>query len=341
MSPRISKSKNLDKYPYFLPYDSPTNIPFNKIANKLGVHPNLLRGMMRSARSHSTIYTALVKKGYKDHQIPGWFARPNEPLVYRRAATAGPQVSAEKRSGAEARSEPITGYTSPTIDVVQKGSAERPSELSVRSAPPAGVYRLVQPEYRPPLDPMVEEALRQIREIQDEDLRDSLEWRKRRRDPPKPVSPDVTKARAEVLNLMQQIEAWNAFQMMFWMNVSQAGRVAKPIDVEELKEIFTRPFEEMRLKNERQAKEYDETFAAVGEMLKDCVPQIGPPDDWMQRYEAAVQRKEEREREAWVNVGKFVADNPKRRNFELEMIEYQNRQIIENFYKDINRMRAR
>jgi hypothetical protein len=333
MSPRVSKSKNLDKYPYFLRYDRPNDIPFKKIANKLGTHPNLLRGMMRSARSNSTIYTALIKKGYKDHQIPGWFARQDEPPVYRRAAAAGSHVSAEKRSGAEAHSNPITGDTSPIRDVVQEGSAERPSALSVRSAPPASEYILVQPEYRPLLDPIVEEAFRQIREIQDDELRASLNRTKRRRDPPRPVSPDVIRARIEAFTIMKQIEARNA-ALMFMMNLVIADRASERLVLEEIKDAFTKPFKEMALKKESANEEGKDTIEAVCTLLKVLIPDPKPSDDFMRRYKAAVEKKEERDRKAWVDFGMLVAGNRKRKNFELEIIEHQGRQLIENFYKD-------
>ena len=64
VSPRVSKSRHLDKYPYFLNYDDPSDIPFDRLAEQLGVHPNLLRGMIRSARSNGTIFAALRKMGY-------------------------------------------------------------------------------------------------------------------------------------------------------------------------------------------------------------------------------------------------------------------------------------
>jgi len=63
MSPRVTKSRHLDKYPYFLDFDDPEDIPFDRLAEKLGVHLNLLRGMIRSARNNSTIYLALRKQG--------------------------------------------------------------------------------------------------------------------------------------------------------------------------------------------------------------------------------------------------------------------------------------
>ncbi|GAI56993.1 unnamed protein product [marine sediment metagenome] len=137
---------------------------------------------------------------------------------------------------------------------------------------------------------------------------------------------------------MQQNEAWNAALMMGMMNLMNAGRVPERLDVEEIKEAFTRHFREMELKKERASEEWKDTIDAVGTLLKGLMPNAGPSDDFMRKYEAAVQKKEERDREAWVGFGMLVAENRKRKNFELVMIEHQGRQIIENFYKDINRI---
>jgi hypothetical protein len=234
----------------------------------------------------------------------------------------------------------ITVVNTPlTVNVVQEGSAERPSELSVRSAPPARMYRLVQPVYRPYLDPIVEETLRQIREIQNEDMRESLERIKRRRDPPEPVSPEVIKTKIEASYIIHQNEALNTAFMMSMMNLMNIGKVSEHLEVEEIKEAFLKPFRDMRLEKERiREKEWRDTLDAVGELLLVSMPDTGPSDDFMQRYRAAVSKKEDPDREANVDLGILKADYRKRKDFELEILEYQNKQIIENIYKDINRM---
>ena len=336
MSPKATKSRNLDYYHHFLKYDDPSDIPFAELAEELDIHPNRLRGMIRPARRNSTIYAALNKRGHSDNQIPAWFARPDEPLVYRKAASAGPRVSAAKRSDAEASSLPHVGDTVHTY-VAQEKSAQRSSALSARSAPPAGGYSLVQPEYRSPLDPVIEEALRQIQEIQNENLRDSLEWRKRRRDPPKPDSPDVIKAKMEAFNIMQHIEARNASQTMYWINMSKVGRAPERIGIEEIADLFIRPVEEMQMKNEGHDKEQRETFTAVGKLFTDCIPRTGPTDDFIQRFEAAIQKKEKSEREAFYGIEKILSESLKYKNFEIQLMENQTKNIWDNFWETTSR----
>ena len=308
MSPPVTKSRHLDKYPYFLNYNDPNDIPYNQLAKRLNVHPNLLRGMIRSARSNSTIYAALRKMGYIDSQIPPWFSHPNEPLAYRRAAPAGPSVSAEKRSGADDRSEPAKGDTLPTRGVAQERSAERLSGLSVRSAPPANVYALVQPVYQPPINPMLEEVLQQIRETQEEEMRYSLERTRRRRAPPKPISLDELRVRAEANNIMWQIEARNAAQMMLMMDMFRASNTSKPVDIEKIEELFTEQFEEIRLRNETERDEQKEALTAVGKLFIDLMPTAGPDITFMRQYKAALTRKRDNEREAMIGLAEILVE---------------------------------
>jgi hypothetical protein len=71
-----TKSENLHLYPLFFPYEDPGEIPYDEIAWQEKIHPNQLRGMIRSARNNSTIYEAYIELGWRDKQIPWWFARP-------------------------------------------------------------------------------------------------------------------------------------------------------------------------------------------------------------------------------------------------------------------------
>ena len=148
MSPKVTKSKNLHLYPYCFKYDDPSDVPFDKLAETLNENPKRFQGMMRPAYHESTIYTALRKEGYEDHQIPWWFLRPGEPLVYSRAASAEPRVSAEKRSGAEAATAPPMGDTMP-LYMARERSAERSSALSTSSEPQAKSARVSIPDDPP------------------------------------------------------------------------------------------------------------------------------------------------------------------------------------------------
>jgi hypothetical protein len=80
----MTKSENLHLYPLFIPYEDPGEIPYDDIAWERGIHPNKLRGMIRAARNNSTIYEALIELGWRDEQIPWWFARPKQKESRRR-----------------------------------------------------------------------------------------------------------------------------------------------------------------------------------------------------------------------------------------------------------------
>jgi len=342
MSPRITKSRHLDKYPYFIKYDDPSDIPFDRLAKQLSVHPNLLRGMIRSARSNSTIYVALRKIGYKDHQIPKWFARPVKPPVHRWAAPAGHRISAEKRSGVEVRPEPAHEEgVQDNIGVVQTKSAERPSALIVRSALPAYTYRMVQPVYQPPVNPMIEEAHKLLKETQEEEMRASLDRMKRRRAPQRPISLDELQAKAEAYNILWQIEARSVAQMMMTTNMFHASRPSERIDIEEMEESFSRPFEEMRLKKEREREGWKETIKSIGQLFKDCIPNTGPSDYFLQKYEAAVRERHKSDRETLIDLAKLMGENRRRKNIDLELMERRTSKMMENFWKNVDLARAR
>ncbi len=329
MSPKASKSKNLHLYPYFLNYDDPSDIPFDKLAKKLSVSPNRLQGMMRSAYYNSTIYSALRLQGYGDHHIPWWFVRPGEPLVYRRAASAEPRVSAEKRSGAEEATAPPMGDTMP-LYMARERSAERSSVLSMRSAPPANL-KPYQPVYQSPMTPLLEETVRQIRESHLEEMRASIDRGKQRRQPPKPISLDAMKARAEIFSIMQQLQAGNTFRMLSWIGMSQTGRIVQPPDVAEIKDAFTKPLAEMRSEKEWQLEEDRATFAAMGEILKSCVPQAGPPDDFIHSLEAANNDNRRRERQDIIYGVKILNEKRKNENIDLLFLDDQTKKLWKTF----------
>lgn len=337
MSPRATKSRHLDKYIYFLSYDGPGDIPFDGLAKQLGVHPNLLRGMIRNARSNSTIYLALRKMGYQDQQIPKWFARPDEPPVNRWAAPAGPKVSAENRSVAEVRSEPyVRRAVRSNVGVVQGRSAERPSALSLRSAPPAYTHRRVQPVYQPTMSPMLKEAYQLFRETQEEEMRDILNQMKERRAPPRPLSPVQLNAMADMNRIGQQIKLQNAVQMVFMRDMLQSGRNSEPIDIEEMKNAFTKPFEEMKSQEETRAREWKAAIRALGQLYEALIPNTGSYEVF-QKLQAAIPEKRKRDRHARMELVKIMAENRKRKNIDLEILEHQNRILRENIWKNLNR----
>ncbi len=336
MSPRVTKSKHLDKYPCFFDYDDPKDIPFDLLAEKFDVDPNLLRGMMRSAKLNGTIYAALRQMGFDDHQIPGWFARPEKPSAQPLPAPADAGINAAERSDAEQRSERVAMETKrSTIYVAQVEGAERPSALSRRSAPPTFTYRLVQPVYQPPMSPMLEEAQRRFIETVEGDAWATLNRMMNRLEPPKPPTPKQLMAVADSYHRVQQIEAQRAAQMLFMTNMLRPTRNSKRIDVEELVELFKEPFKE---KMSREAPRGDDaggvkTIKAMGDLLKVALPDNSLGNNLIQRSKAVVQERHDSDKEARIEMAKIWAENRRRRKMRLRSMERQNRRIMENYWK--------
>jgi hypothetical protein len=327
MSPKVTKSKNLHLYPYFFKCDDPSDIPFDELGEQHGISPNVFRGMMRAARRENTIYTALRKEGYGDDQIPWWFARPGEPLVYSRAASAEPRVSAEKRSGAEATTAPPMGDTMP-VPMARKRSAERSSVLSMRSAPPANL-KPYQPVYQPPMNPLLDEAYRQIRESHLEEMRASIDRGNQRRQPPNPI--EVIMGQVEAFKARQYVETRNTAQMMSTIFMMNAARAPEHVDVEEIKDTFTKPFEEMRSEKERQLKETGKTISAIHDLLWKCIPQTESPYDFIHSLEAANNDNRRRERQDIIDGVKMIAEKRKTKNNDLLFLDDQTKRLWKTF----------
>lgn len=162
-------------------------------------------------------------------------------------------------------------------------------------------------------------------------MRASIDRGNQRRQPPKPISLDAIKARAELINFKQQNEARNTLLIWYWMNMSPTGRIAQPPDVAEIKDAFTKPLEEMKSENERQLEEDRATFAAMGEIFKSCVPQTGPPDDFIHSLEAANNENRRRKNQDLIDGLKIIAEKHNTPNLDLMLLEDQRNRLLETF----------
>jgi hypothetical protein len=314
MSPSISKSRNLDFYPLFFRYDDPGDIDFNALGRRHGVEPNRLRGMMRSARHNATIYQEMKRRGYGDRQIPSWFARPE--TVVRRGAPAGRTVSAEKRSSALTSAGPASRPDTPHIEgIVQGETAERPSALSQRSAPPTPNNWFIQP-VEPPMSQTLKKAYQLFDETIQQELMERLEQRKRSLSPPRTPIPQELKVKLEAYNMMMQLEARNAFWMMHMMNVFQPKRRNVPLEV---KEAFKISQEEITRRQTQKTNSKLETIEAIGRFYEGLLPKSYFLDEISQELKeviSEVQKREreekEREREEFLELEKVTAENKRK-----------------------------
>jgi len=82
---------------------------------------------------------------------------------------------------------------------------------------------------------------------------------------------------------------------------------------------------------------WKETFQAIGQVINNLTPSTGFSEDSLKRFISDIQEKREKDREDTIKLAKLVAKNRNRKSIDLELIEHQNRQIMENFWKYINR----
>jgi hypothetical protein len=181
------------------------------------------------------------------------------------------------------------------------------------------------------MNPQLEEKYRQIQESHLEEMRASIDRGKQRRQPPKPISLDEMKARAEIFKMMQQLQAGNTLQMISWMNMSQIGRAVQSKDIEEIKDAFTKPLAEMRPEKERQPEEDRATITAIGAIFKSCIPQTGPPDDFIHSLQAANNERRKNTREDIIEVVKMIADRRNTPNLDLLFLEDQSNNLRKTF----------
>jgi len=272
-------------------------------------------GHLRSAKNNSTITEALIKKG---DNPPRWFAGAEQLL--QRSSTA--QVPVNNAQTEEA-------HTSlPSIQAV--ATRDRSAALSARSVPPAYVYRLAQPVYQPPPNPILEEASQLFQETIREGMRDSLN---RARARAQPMTIEEITAIAEAYNIKHQIESQNTARMMFMMNLMQSAH-AKPPDMEETKELFTKPFKELTKAARSEYTVWSKTIKAIGQQLQNCVPDIGPTDDIIKELMAANDKRRKNDQEALISIAELYMENRRRKNFDLEMMKYQNKKIFDNIWKN-------
>ena len=334
MSRRVTKSKHIDKYCCFFKYDEPGDIPFDKLARKFNVHPNLLRGLIRSARHNSTIYNALRNKGYSDHEIPRWFARSNQE-AQRREVPRRLSASAVRSDAEEAPSDTGTVHMQPYIGVEQNRNAEHFRGLSARSAPPAYTYQLIQLLTISPENPLMEEMRRRIKELQEEEIRHSLDRIRQRETVTERMSFQEFLAKAEVFHMMQQLEARNAAQMMLFMNPFRKSNTSLRIDIEKTKDLFTRPIEEIKKDMNKKLKD-EKLLTAIGDFFKILQPYPWLNSDVMREHEEMLIRKRDAEYRAIIDLAKIIAEKRERKNIEIQILEDQNRRIMEDFQKYIH-----
>jgi hypothetical protein len=339
MSLRFTKSRNLDVYPYFLGYDDPRDIPYERIAEIVGKTPNSIRAMIRSARHNSTIYLALRKKGYEDHQFPEWFARPDKPLEYRRADTAGTRTSAEERSGSGERSEGKGAYTRGIRGVAQEGSAERPSALSMSSAPPAHTYWIVQPAYQRAVNPYLDKMSWLLIDAQEEEMKESLDRMKSRREPLRPMTPHEFKVQLEVAGIRHDIERMNIAQALHIWNMMQSERDSKPFDVKIFWERLSKSIEARSKTVAYDANvSMEKAFEVIGRLSEGSITKTQPADDLLRECESAAKEKRESDWEVMKELAKIMAENRRRRNMPLELLEREQRKMFADFYENLGRI---
>jgi len=311
---RRTKSRNLSFYLHFFKYNDPADIDTVKLAKELNVSQQKVAGHLRSAKNNSTITEALIKKRYNP---PRWFAGADRLL--KRSSTAQVPVNTAQTEEAHA--------SQPSIQAV--ATHNRSAPLSTRSAPTAYAYRF-QPISQPPPTP-IQELHQLIQEDIRKERRDKFNQMKRERTPSKPMTIEEITARAEADIIKDQIESRaRADQTRSIYNIWQSTR-PKPIDMEETKELFTKPLKELTKEARSENTVLSETFKAIGKLLQNFVPDIGHSDEFIREQRAADDKKLKTDREALISFAELYREKHSRKNPHSEMLKDQGKQIRDNF----------
>ncbi len=157
---------------------------------------------------------------------------------------------------------------------------------------------------------------------------------KRGRTPSKPMTIEEITARAEADIIKDQIESRaRADQTRSIYNIWQSTR-PKPIDMEETKELFTKPLKEPTSKEARRENTVlSETFEAIGQLLQNFVPDSGPSDEFIRELRAADDKKHKNDGEALISFAELYMEKHSRKNPHSEMLKDQGKQIRDNFQK--------
>ena len=75
---KYSKSENIEIHKVLVQYENPHNIPYNKIGEMFGRHPNAIRAMMKGLRTGPAIFMQLVADGFDSSYIASWVKRPEK-----------------------------------------------------------------------------------------------------------------------------------------------------------------------------------------------------------------------------------------------------------------------
>ena len=315
MSP-ISKSKNIDYYPYFLNFDDPSDIPFKHLGSQLGIHPNRLRGMMRSAKHNSTIYTSIRKKGYEESQIPSWFKRPEKNDLNATASPIRHEINAIDSTTHTPRTLSLAEDKRSYIDSGPTPSALSFSELNMGSALPVVIHHDVSPgSYTP--SPLMKEIIQDIRYQQEEDLRARLEESRKRRNPPQ-ENFEVILAKTQANAILQRIQFQSEMNFLsFWSllnnNLRSPDGKTTPVNL-------TESIDKIKQKNEAETKPDPiiEQIKAIGELYKPS-PTPSISDEIQLKITDSIKENKKRDFEALLGFGKYLKERRENHRRALEL----------------------
>ena len=293
MSP-ISKSKNIENYLYFLNFEDPSMIPFKDLGLQLRVHPNRLRGMIRSAKHNHQIYISIRQKGIRDSQIPQWFIRPEKYYLNTTANPIRHETNAIDNIIYTPSTTPPAEDRRSYIRSGQTPSSQSFSPINWGSSPSPE-----SPQYNislsTPLSPLMQEMAQDFRDQQEEYWRERLEESKKRRTPPQD-SFEVSLAKIEANAMLQKLRSQSEMNFLFW-NLLNNNR--KRPDVKDTLDSLTESKDETNQKKDAQKKPDPtvELIKSMAELFKPSPP-FSIPNDFQSKVMASNKEKNKRDLEA-------------------------------------------
>jgi hypothetical protein len=156
------------------------------------------------------------------------------------------------------------------------------------------------------MNPAVKKEFQRLNKSIEEDAIKDFEQRRQLWIQPRTPTPQELKARLEAQQRLTQIEAQYALQTMHMMNLFQPVRRRQP--VEEVKDIFTQPFEQISRHETQKTKALLEVMEASGKLFEGFLPNTDYLDEHSQGLKEAIREMDKRDREDRLELAKLMAE---------------------------------
>ena len=205
---RLSKSKYLHVYLYFIEFQDSSDIPFLEIARLTNADPHAVRALMRPATQNESIADALIELGVEPEDLPPWMKMSKS--VKRMRARARKQ----RNDGPTRAAREQVVYNKATSPAIGK-HASHPLASAIALATSYRPYKITEAENifsndafygERPLSPAEEAFWRaRLKALRDDEREREEERRKEERER-RPLTPEERKTYVEAKILYQKVQ---------------------------------------------------------------------------------------------------------------------------------------